>query len=198
MIPAGVNEIGRVVDINSLLNNLVDYRMSQEWDTQDISAGAGAAQYRLFANPIGSGATPRTRMQTSMREVRKFPAPECMVLDYIGFLFTEDTLLSDMILFKKNYRFEFIINTKVMWEGHVQNYPSNQTIQGHSTKTNEAAWGLGRGGAHDTLRFGNFQRYIAPNQLFECNLICDGTPPTFTGAVQLIAYLYGIKGVAVQ
>jgi hypothetical protein len=188
-------EDGRQPDLNSYIQNMIDLRLEHTFDTLVIAAGAGPQRAAPFSAPISAS---KSATATNMREPNKFPAPECLVLDYLGFYITPDTILSDIALLMANYRFEFKINRKIMWDGLFWMYPPGYGVTGASTKNNESSWMIGPANPAQTIRFGNYGRFIGPNQLFTLDIICDGAVPTFVSQVTLIPFLHGIKGVAVQ
>jgi hypothetical protein len=193
----------RQADLNSIIANMVDYRLAHQWDTTVITGGStiGLSKYSPFGEGQNSGPSPVSATTTSLRQPNQFPSPECMIMDYLGFYFTPNALKSDLALFVANYRWEFRINRKMMFEGLMWMQPPGYAIYGESTQNNESAWFLGpsSAGPMGTIRFGDYARFIGPNQGFYMDLICDGTPPTFTGPnFSIITFLHGIYGVAVQ
>lgn len=191
------------ININAVMANWVDRGLWYYYDTLSITQGAaGAASYSMFSVPVGQSS--KTRTQTNMRVGNRFPPPTCLVLDQIGFYFSPDVLLADQILFMKNYRLEFKIDNKVYFEGLMWMYPPGLGVSGYSTKTAESAWGIGQPNFFSVRMFGDYGKYIAPDQLFEFNLICDGTAPTFAATaaggvgVLLVPILHGLTDRSVQ
>lgn len=189
------------VDINAIMAGWVDRGLWYYYDTIAITQGAtGAATYNPFSVPVGGT---KTKLSTNMRVANSFPPPTCLILDWIGFYFSPDTRLADITTFINNYRFEFKIDNKIFFEGLLWMQPPGLGVSGMSTQTSESSWMLGMADFNSTLRFGDFAKYIAPQQLFTLEIISPA-PPTFLtsgqggNGVTLIPILHGLTDRSVQ
>ena len=139
--------------------------------------------------------------------------PRDLVLDQIGFSFSADSRLADIITFCKYSYFELKIIDKVFYMGHIDQYPSGGGIAGSTSQNSESVWNIGTANPHATLRFSaNLSKYIAPQRNWSLVLYF---PPTSgpsgaaaslltaaqtggTGGVTLDIYLNGLTDRAVQ
>jgi hypothetical protein len=189
------------VDINSIIRGFVDRGIWYYYDTATVAQGASTGtSIPFFASPISAT---KSKLLTNMTLGNQFPPPRCLVLDNIGFYFSTTMLKADIDLFLDNCFMEFRIDDKIFFEGHLWRYASGYGLVGTSTKTNEAAWNIGLPDVGSVLRFGNFAKYIAPQQLFSLNLTfptAQTMTTTANGGVgaRIVTVLQGLTDRSVQ
>lgn len=200
--PAGV------YDINSLIGGMVDRGAWKYYDTINITQGTVLpSEIDFFSVQINAtdpyNSTRKTKLQTNMQLAGQFPPPRCLVLMQLGILFS-NMLLSDIQLILQNYYMQFNIDNKTFFEGRLEFYPCGYGVFGNSTNSGESVWGIGFPAPQATVRYMQYAKYIAPQQLFSWSLYCPGTPPTLatTGAggknLQMVAFLDGVTDRSVQ
>jgi len=189
-------------DINSIMAGWVDRGPWQYWDTLTLAAGLAASSYNLFSVPIGQvdpvTAAVKTKLDTNMVRGNQFPPPRCLVLMQLGFYFGSEMLKSDIDLILNGAYFEFRIDEKIFFEGHLWQAPPGTGLVGHSNVAGESHYTLGQSSPMLTRRYGEFSKYIAPLQQFSLSLILPGTPPTLVEATNLVVFLDGLTDRAVQ
>lgn len=193
-------------DINSIMAGWVDRGPWQYWDTLTVAAGATmATSYNPYAVPIGQvdpvTAAVKTKLQTNMQRGNQFPPPRCLVLMQIGFYFISNMLKGDIDNVLNGTYFEFRIDEKIFFEGHLWQAPAGVGLVGQSTVAGESHYTLGIASPSATRRYGPFAKYIAPLQQFSMTLILPGTPPTLDAAAAglgLVVFLDGLTDRAVQ
>ena len=197
-----------VYDINSLIAGMVDRGAWKYWDTLNTTQGTQLQpQYQMFTVPIGGTDpitnTTKTKLQTNMRLSSQFPPPRCLVLMQLGILFS-NMLLSDIQLVLQNYYMEFSIDDKIFFEGRLEFYPCGYGVFGNSSNSGESVWGVGFPAPQATVRYMQYAKYIAPQQLFSWKLTTPNTPPTLatTGAggknLQAVFFMDGVTDRSVQ
>ena len=192
-------------DINSIMAGWIDRGPWQYWDTLRVEPGVLASSYSLFANPIGQTdpvtAAVKTKLDTNMQRGNQFPPPRCLVLMQLGFYFGSEMLKGDIDNVINGTYFEFRIDEKIFFEGHLWQCPPGTGLTGVSTRTAESVWTLGVPAPGYSRRYGEFSKYIAPLQQFSMTLTLPGTPPTMDAAgpgLRLIPFLDGLTDRAVQ
>lgn len=196
-------------DINSILAGFVDRGMWYFYDTIVVAVNTALQRsYDPFSVPIGQGTTAfgtgaKNKMDTNMRRGNQFAPPQCLILDHIGFYFGSEMLKADIDNFLNNFYFEFRIDDKIYFEGHLWYYAAGAGLAGASTKTNEGGWTNGAPEFGAAIHFGEYAKYIAPQQQFSLTLIAPNPPTTTTTAnggqgLRLIPMLCGLTDRAVQ
>ncbi len=198
-----------VYDINSLIGGMVDRGAWKYWDTINIAQGTQlpSQSMQFFATPINAvdpyNATRKTKLQTNMQLAGQFPPPRCLVLMQLGILFS-NVLLSDIQLVCQNYYMEFAIDNKVFFEGRLEFFPCGYGVYGNSQNSGESVWGIGFPAPQATVRYMQYAKYIAPQQLFTWNLITPNTPPTLAATavggkgLSMVGFIDGITDRSVQ
>lgn len=183
--PAGV----AVPDINAIVGQMVDRGKWYYYDTLKITPGTTvSAQYRFFATASGqpdpyNGNIAKTDVETNMPgQGGAFPPPYDLILNNIGFKFTEDVALYDMIQFLKYAWFEFKILEKTFFKGHLWRHPPGAGVSGFSTKGNQAVWLNGIPAPGAVYSFGDWAKYIAPLMTFSVTINFPETLNNFTNS----------------
>lgn len=204
-------------DINSIMAGWVDRGPWQYYDTlRAPSSTALAAQYSMFATPIGGGDpyygnVQKTQVVTNMVRGNQFPPPRCLVIMQVGFYFSSQMLKSDIDLIMDNAYIEVKIDEKIYMQGQVWQFPAGVGLAGASTETGQAAWTNGIPSLNSTRRYGEYSKYIAPQQQFSMTVSFPGTPPTLSaqvvsgggsggtnGALYMVAFFDGLTDRSVQ
>ena len=189
---------------NSIMQNWVDRGPWLYWDTITTPAsGPLAASYSPFSVPIGAQdpltSTTKTKLQTNMVRGNQFPPPRCLLLSAIGFYFSSDWLKDDIDKVLKNCYMEFRIDEKIFHEGFLWMFPAGAGLTGVTAVSGQSVYTLGVPAPGYMRRYGDWSKYIAPLQQFSMTIIFPGTPPTLTGASQiLIPFLDGLTDRSVQ
>lgn len=166
------------VDINALIKGMVSRDVWTYYYTLNIPAGTTVvSQYALFnytsgqTDPYNAGVT-LSKVQTNMPSSASqgFSAPRDLVLDSIGYSFSQDTILADQQAFVKNSFFEFKILDKIFFEGPLTLFPSGTGLTGYSTATSQQAWQNGEVSIRNKKRFGDYAKYIAPLMQFSLTI----------------------------
>lgn len=197
-----------VYDINSLIGGMVDRGAWKYWDTLNTAQNTQMQpQYQMFTVPIGGTDpitnTTKTKLQTNMRLSSQFPPPRCLVLMQLGILFS-NMLLSDIQAVLQNYYMEFSIDDKIFFEGRLEFYPCGYGVFGNSQNSGEAVWGIGFPAPQATVRYMQYAKYIAPQQLFSWKLTTPNTPPTLAATavggkgLQMVFFQDGVTDRSVQ
>jgi hypothetical protein len=214
-IPSAQQATG--LDINSIMAGWVDRGTWIYYDTITQAAGATAlASYQLFAQPMGTPdqitTVVKTKLQTNLTNSRQFAPPRCLILNQLGFMFTGaysgatlkgPTLWNDIQAFINSCYFEFVIDSKIFFEGRLEFHPPGYGVVGSSTANNEESWTLGFASPHATYTFGNFAKYIAPLQNFFLTIYfpMGGTLPTWSATgngINLVVFMKGLTDRSVQ
>jgi hypothetical protein len=188
---------------NSIMAGWVDRGPWQYWDTITGAAGVALAQtYSPFSVPIGAQnpltAATKTKLETNMVRGNQFPPPRCLLLLSIGFIFASDVLKSDIDLILKACYMEFRIDDKIFHEGLLHLFPGGAGLQGVTTQNGESVYTNGIPSPVFQRRYDSWAKYIAPLQQFSMNIIFPGTPPTMTGALNMLIVLDGLTDRSVQ
>lgn len=180
---------GNVPDINAIVGQMVDRGKWYYYDTLKITPGTTvSAQYRFFATASGqpdpyNGNIAKTDVETNMPgQGGSFPPPYDLILNNLGFKFTEDCQLYDIIQFVKYAWFEFKILEKTFFKGHLWRHPPGAGITGFSTKGSQAVWGNGIPAPNAVYSFGDWAKYIAPLMTFSLTINFPETLNNFTNS----------------
>lgn len=189
------------VDINAVLGGFVDRGIWYYYDTATVAQAASTGtQISFFAIPQGPT---KSKLLTNMTLGNQFPPPRCLIMDNLGFYFNSNVIKPDVDLIVNNCYCEFRIDDKIFFEGHLWRYASGYGIVGTSTQTGESAWNIGKADITANLRFGQYSKYIAPQQLFSLVLNFP-TAQTLTATadggvgIGLIAMIQGLTDRSVQ
>jgi hypothetical protein len=204
-------------DINSIMAGWVDRGPWQYYDTlRAPSSAALAAQYSMFATPIGQGDpyygnVQKTQAVTNMVRGNQFPPPRCLVIMQVGFYFSSQMVKSDIDLVMDNAYIQVKIDEKVYMEGQIWQFPAGVGLAGVSTQTGTAVFTNGLPTLNSTRRYGEYSKYIAPQQQFSLTVSFPGTPPTLganivsgggsggtNGALYMTAFFDGLTDRSVQ
>jgi hypothetical protein len=204
-------------DINSIMAGWVDRGPWQYYDTLRATASSQfAAQYSMFATPIGGGDpyygnVAKTKVITNMVRGNQFPPPRCLVIMQVGFYFSSQMLKSDIDLLLDNAYVEVKIDEKIYMEGQLWQFPAGVGLAGVSTQAGQAAFTNGLPTLDGTRRYGEYSKYIAPQQQFSMTINFPGTPTTLSanvvngggsggtnGALYMVAFFDGLTDRAVQ
>lgn len=193
---------GELRDINSIIAGFVDRGLWYYWDTITESAGATlATTYNPFTVPIGQGSPVKTKFDTNMKTSAHFAPPRCLILDQIGFYFGSEVLKGDIDTFLNNYYFEFRIDDKIYFEGHLWYYGAGCGLTGVTTRTAESVWSISRPDVNAAIHFGDYAKYIAPLQQFSLTIIARGTAPSISSSgagLRIVPFLAGLTDRSVQ
>lgn len=198
-IPTAQEAAGR--DTNSIVQGLIDRGPWQYWDTiYFANATAVPASIEPFSVPNGQlntlgasgGATlnvAKTKLQTNMALSKQFPPPRCLLLISIGFWFSGEWVKSDIDKIMQATYFEFRIDDKIFHEGWLHDAPPGSGFTGVSNVAGESVYTNGLPAPQYSRRFGDWAKYIAPQQLFSLKLTFGGggiTAPTIgTGSTAI-------------
>jgi hypothetical protein len=204
-------------DINSIMAGWVDRGPWQYYDTlRALSSTQLSAQYSLFATPIGQGDPYYGNVQknqaiTNMVRGNQFPPPRCLVIMQVGFYFSSQMLKADIDLLLDNAYIQVKIDEKVYMEGQLWQFPAGVGLAGVSTQTGQAVFTNGLPTLNSTRRYGEYSKYIAPQQQFSLTVSFPGTPPTLSanvvsgggsggtnGALYMVAFFDGLTDRSVQ
>lgn len=197
-----------VYDINSLIGGMVDRGAWKYYDTINIAQNSVLpAEIDFFAvqqnaiDPYNN--TRKTKLQTNMKLAGQFPPPRCLVLMQLGILFS-NMLLSDIQLVLQNYYMEFKIDDKIFFEGRLEFYPCGYGPFGTSQNSGESVWGVGFPAPQATVRYLQYSKYIAPQQLFSWSLYTPNNPPQLAATavggknLSMVAFQDGVTDRSVQ
>ena len=172
---------------NSIMQGWVDRGPWQYWDTITFPNKSNAAllqTYNPFSVPIG-GIDPltnvqKTKLQTNMVRGNQFAPPRCLLLNAIGFYFSSQWLKADMDKVLDSCWMEFRIDDKIFHEGQMWQFPPGAGQTGVTAVTTEESWGLGLKAPFYQRRYGDWSKYIAPEQQFSMtiNFLGNGLPAT--------------------
>jgi hypothetical protein len=206
--------VGR--NTNSIMANWIDRTPWQYWDTITLlSATVMAQTYSIFSAPIGAQ-DPLTnlvknKLQTNIRKGNQFPPPNCLLLGNLGFYFESTMLKADIDLILQNYYCEFKIDEKTFHEGYLEQFPSGMGLAGTSTRNGESVYTNGYPAPGYARNYGDWSKYIAPEQFFSCILYWQPsqvltsalgtaslTPPTLTNGGTIRVVMNGLTDRSVQ
>ena len=204
-------------DINSIMAGWVDRGPWQYYDTlRSASSTQLAAQYSMFATPIGQGDpyygnVAKTKVITNMQRGNQFPPPRCLVIMQLGFYFSSQMVKPDIDLILDNAYIEMKIDDKIYFEGQIWQFPCGVGLAGVSTQSGTAVFTNGLPTLDATRRYGEYSKYIAPLQQFSLTVNFPGTPPTLglnvvngggsggtNGALYMVAFFDGLTDRSVQ
>jgi hypothetical protein len=180
-------------DINSLMAGWVDrgawlyYDRLYQQPLQNVGNGAGvlAQTYSAFSvginKPDAITGVNKTLNYTNMPNSGQFNPPRCMVMRRLGFYFEPDMALADIELFMKNASLQFVIDSKVFFEGLIEFFPGGMGITGATSQTGTAVWSNGFPTPHAMRDYGDYAKYIAPLQNFSLTINFPSVS-TFQGA----------------
>ena len=161
------------LDINSLIGQMVCQQKTYNFDTLKIPAGTTVAQqpYRMFQTPVGqpdpyNGNIVKTALETSMSIAGSFAPPTDFILNNLFFYFLAGNQEFDIEQIINHMWFEFIVNKKVWWSGHLQRHPSGMGLTGVSNVATDAVWTNGLVDPRAIWHFGDWKLYIPPNVQF--------------------------------
>lgn len=165
------------LDINSLIGQMVCQQKTYNYDVLKIPAGSTVAQqpYRLFQQPVGqpdpyNGGIPKTALETSMSIAGSFAPPTDFILENLGFEFNPGNQLFDIQQIVNMGWFEFLVNKKVWWSGHLTRHPSGMGLSGFSNVAGDHNTMNGVPEPSKVWHFGAWKLYIPPNVQFSCIL----------------------------
>lgn len=170
---------------NSIMNGWVDRGPWFYWDTLTVAAGTTLANsYQLFSVPIGAQdpvtSTTKTLLQTNMVRGNQFPPPRCLLLQKVGFYLSSTMIKADVDKFLDGCVLRLTIDEKVFHEGPPVYYSAGVGLSGVTTQTGESAYSIGLPGETLAKRFGDWSKYIAPQQQFNVTLLFPATPTLTT------------------
>lgn len=182
-IPSASEVQGR--NTNSIMQGFVDRGPWQYWDDlYFVNATQIPNQIQAFSIAIGQqntlGATgvtagvAKTKLQTNMVRGNQFAPPRCLLLIAIGFQFSGDFLKPDIDKIMNSCYFEFRIDEKIFHEGWLLDAPAGAGLSGVSNNSGESAWINGLPSPMYQRRFGDWAKYIAPEQQFSMVLNFGG------------------------
>lgn len=201
---------------NSIMQGWVDRGPWIYYDSLTILKGVQMQQtYSPFSIAIGQQDSltnlPKNKLQTNMVRGNQFPPPRCLLLGSIGIYFDMNWLKADIDAIMTQYFMEFVIDEKRFHEGHLQLYPSGAGLSGVSTQNGESAWNNGLPAQGYARNYGDWAKYIAPEQQFSMTLNWQASqvvssaigtattvPPTPTNGGVIRIYLNGLTDRSVQ
>ena len=161
------------LDINALIGQMVCQQKTYNFDTLKIPSGSTVAQqpYRLFQQPVGqpdpyNGGIPKTALETSMSIAGSFAPPTDFILNNLFFYFLAGNQLFDIQQICNLGWFEFLVNKKVWWSGHLERHPSGMGITGLSNIHGDHNILNGVAEPSKVWHFGDWKLYIPPNVQF--------------------------------
>jgi hypothetical protein len=169
------------LDINSLIGQMVCQQKTYVWDTLKIPSGSTVAnRYVLFQTQNGqpdpyNGNKPKTMVETSMSVSGQFAPPTDLILNNLFFYFLAGNRLFDVQQICNMAWFEFLVNKKVWWSGHLQRHPSGMGLTGLSNRHADLNILNGIADPHAIWSFGDWKLYIPPNVQFSLVIHFDVT-----------------------
>lgn len=165
-------------DINALLGGVVDRKKWYWYDTFKAVPGyqTVTTPYNFFATPQGqpdpfNASAVKTPLETNLTgQGGQFSSPYDLVLTNIGFKFSEDIKLYDIIQVVKYGYFEFRILEKTFFKGHLWRHPPGAGFTGFSTQNAESVWNNGVPDPAAIYYFGQWSKYIPPLTTFSLTL----------------------------
>jgi hypothetical protein len=171
---------------NSIYGGVVDRSPWLFWDTlyfannlavpQTISAFSIAIQQSNTLGAVGgpTNGVPKTKLQTNMVRPNQFPPPRCLLLLRIGIAFSNNFLKPDIDLIMNSAYMEFKIDEKIFHEGWLTDFPQGGGLVGATENSGESCWTNGIPSLVYQRNFGDWAKYIAPEQQFSMQLIFGG------------------------
>jgi hypothetical protein len=204
----GVSPPAGTYDINSLIGGMVDRGAWKYYDTLNIAQGTTLPTeldfFSVQQNAVDPyNATRKTKLQTNMKLAGQFPPPRCLVLMQLGILFS-NMLLADIQLILQNYWMEMNIDDKTFFEGRLEFFPCGYGVFGNSATSGESVWGIGFPAPQATVRYMQYAKYIAPQQLFSWKLYTPNAAQTLATTanggknLSMVAFLDGVTDRSVQ
>jgi hypothetical protein len=161
------------LDINALIGQMVCQQKTYNFDTLKIPSGSTVAQqpYRLFQQPVGqpdpyNGGIVKTALETSMSLAGSFAPPTDFILNNLFFYFLAGNQLFDIQQICNLGWFEFLVNKKVWWSGHLERHPSGMGLTGLSNNHGDHNILNGVAEPSKVWHFGDWKLYIPPNVQF--------------------------------
>ena len=161
------------LDINSLIGQMVCQQKTYNFDTLKIPSGTTVAQqpYRLFQTQMGqpdpyNGGIPKTALETSMSVSGQFAPPTDFILNNLFFYFLPGNQWFDIMQIINMGWFEFLVNKKVWWSGHLQRHPSGMGLSGFSNVAGDRSILNGVAEPSKVWHFGDWKLYIPPSVQF--------------------------------
>jgi hypothetical protein len=162
---------------NSIMANWVDRGPWTYWDTAFFTNGVAIPdQVNFFAIPINSqntqgvagitGGLPKTKLMTNMVKSYEFKPPECLLLMRIGIQFSSNFLKPDVDKFLNSYWMELKIDDKIFHQGWLIDFPAGGGLSGVTENAAEATWVNGVPTPTFQRKYGDWAKYIAPQQFF--------------------------------
>lgn len=196
------------VNINSVMDGWVDRGPWRYWDKVNVPTGTAIpTTLNPFSVPIGGQdpitSTQKTKYDTNMQRGNQFPPPRCLVMRRLMLQFDPRMLLVDINAILGQFVLEFKIDDKIFWEGHLTEFPSGFGLTAATTATGQAVWQNGfPGGLGYTLDYGDYAKYIAPQQQFSMRIYTETAVPTLStlGTVgwSMFAFIDGLTDRSVQ
>jgi hypothetical protein len=161
------------LDINTLIGQMVCQQKTYNFDTLKIPAGSTVAQqpYRLFQTQMGqpdpyNGGIVKTALETSMSVSGQFAPPTDFILNNLFFYFLAGNQMFDIQQIINLGWFEFLVNKKVWWSGHLQRHPSGMGLYGVTNTAGDHNILNGIADPRAIWHFGDWKLYIPPNVQF--------------------------------
>lgn len=182
-IPSATEAQGR--NTNSIMQGFVDRGPWIYWDDLYFANAVPVPQQiQAFSIAIGqqntlgvAGVTaglPKTKLQTNMVRGNQFAPPRCLLLLAIGFQFSSNFLKPDIDLILQSCYFEFRIDEKIFHEGWLVDGPAGGGLSGLTQNSGESNYNNGLPSPFYQRRFGDWAKYIAPEQQFSMVLNFGG------------------------
>lgn len=157
-------------DINALLGGIVDRKKWYWYDTLKLAPGTtvNTNPYTFFSIALGQNDPNNNNVQKTYLETNiappggQFSSPYDVVLTNLGFKFSEDNRLYDIIQLTKYSYFQFSILEKVFFKGHLWRHPPGAGMSGATSNTSEAVWNNGVPDPGAIYYFGQWSKYIPP------------------------------------
>lgn len=190
-LAAGASVSMNNADINSLLGGIVDRKKWYWYDTLKLAPGTTVVStpYNWFATAQGqadqyNASATKTMLETNIvGQGGQFSSPYDMVLTNLGFKFSEDNVLYDIIQISKYGYFEFKILEKTFFKGHTWRHPPGAGISGATSNTSESVWNNGIPDPGAIYYFGQWSKYIPPLTTFSLTLqFFETVGMAFTGS----------------
>jgi len=162
---------------NSIMAGFVDRGPWQFWDTAFFTnATAIPDQINFFSIPVNGQNTqgvagitsglPKTKFMTNMRDDNKLVPPECLLLMRIGIQFSSNFLKPDIDKFLNSYWMELKIDQKIFHQGWLIDFPAGGGLSGVSENSGESVYVNGLPTPTFQRKYGDWAKYIAPEQFF--------------------------------
>jgi hypothetical protein len=197
---------------NAIMADWVDRGPWMFWDTAFFAnATALPTQINFFAIPLNgqnvvgsgggvnliTGGLPKTKFMTNMRDTNKLVPPQCLLLKRIGVQFSSNFLKPDIDSFLNSYWLELKIDQKVFHEGWLADFPAGGGLSGVSENSGESVYVNGLPSVTFQRQFGDWAKYIAPEQFFSVTLflgLTSGqTVPTLGSGSAAVNYAGNVR-----